>query len=78
MVVAKCISKCARVVDCYNHQPMCKMFVSSRTKQYCALNRKKYALDKNQKCKLIKKKSIVKNVLVSRIKYLSKRLNPQL
>ena len=60
MVVAKCISKCARVADCYNHQPMCKMFVSSRTKQYCALNRKKYALDKNQKCKLIKKKSIVK------------------
>ena len=60
MVVSKCISKCAHVSDCEKHQPMCKMFQSQRTKPYCALNRKKYFLDKNQNCKLTRKKSIVK------------------
>jgi len=76
MVVTKCISKCTRVADCDNHQPMCKMFVSSRTEPYCALNRKKYALDKNQKCKLIKKKSIVKKN-ISRLHNISiKKTNP--
>lgn len=77
MVVAKCISKCARVDDCDNHQPMCKMFVSQRTKPYCALNRKKYALDKNQKCKLIKKKSvIVKNRIGLSHKISLKKVKP--
>lgn len=60
MVVSKCISKCSQVSDCEKHQPMCKMFESQRTKSYCALNRKKYFLDKNQKCKLTRKKSVVK------------------
>ena len=60
MVGSKCISKCAHVSDCEKHQPMCKMFQSQRTKPYCALNRKKYFLDKNQNCKLTRKKSMVK------------------
>ncbi len=60
MVVSKCISKCAHVSDCEKHQPMCKIFESQRTKPYCALNRKKYFLDKYQKCRLTRKKSVVK------------------
>lgn len=61
MVGSKCISKCTQVTDCEKHQPMCKMFESQRTKPYCALNRKKYFLDKNQKCKLTRKKSAIKS-----------------
>lgn len=74
MVVSKCISKCAHVSDCEKHQPMCAIFQSQRTKPYCALNRKKYFLDKHQKCRLTKKKSIAKKDIsrshkISRKKY---------
>jgi hypothetical protein len=77
MVVSKCISKCSQVTDCEKHQPMCKMFVSQRAKPYCALNRKKYFLDKNQKCKLTRKKSVVKSISRSlRKTSISKKYKP--